>query len=141
MLFLSAKTGGTLPRGSEIVQVLRDTSLLVASPTPIKSIVKAESQNSNFIIFLSCSQIAQQFNKKQDNQEWELIGQTKDCWSTGLPVMMISESTYCNIPGHGEASVRIERSNGTIFVFLAPFSDNEISAKDVRSRCISRQGG
>ena len=136
MLFLSAKTGGTLPRGSEIVQVLRDTSLLVASPTPIKSIVKAESQNSNFIIFLSCSQIAQQFNKKQDNQEWELIGQTKDCWSTGLPVMMISESTYCNIPGHGEASVRIERSNGTIFVFLAPFSDNEISAKDVRSRCI-----
>ena len=111
----------------------------MASPTPIKSIVKAESQNSNFVIFLSCYVNVQPTKKQSaDNQDWELIGvnnKTKD-WSPGLPVMgnVTSPDTYCNIPGHGEASVRIERVNGTIFVFLTPFSDNEISAKDVRSR-------
>merc|ERR1711976_1008787 len=110
-LYFSEKSGVILPR-SDIIPVPRDKRLLVASPTPIKSIVKAESNNANFVIFLSC--IAQHSettkkSKRSSDQEWEVISsvnQTKD-WSPSLTLIGNVHDTNCHIPGYGEASVRL----------------------------------
>ena len=129
-----------MPMQSEIVLVHRNSSTLVASQCPLTSMLKAESNNCNVAIFLTS--IVQ---PKKDplppgrrlDQDWEFISvdQIKD-WSAGLDTFQVDtvQDTHCSIPGYGESSIRFERANGTVHLFVRPFSNNEISAKDVRSR-------
>ena len=125
------------PQG-EIVQVHQSSSVLVAaSKCSFKSLVKAESNNGNVTIFLTSVQPKNVQGKRFD-QDWELISadkQIKD-WSAALDVAADNAvtETCCNIPGYGESSIRLERANGMVSLFIRPFSDNEISAKDIRSR-------
>ena len=119
---------------SEIVQVHQHSSTLVASQCPLTSLVKAETNNCNFTIFLTSVQ-PKNIPGKRFDQDWELISvnQIKD-WSVGLDMADTVQDTFCSIPGYGESSIRFERANGMVYLFIRPFSNNEISAKDIRSR-------
>ena len=78
----------------------------------MKSLLKAETDNSKFTVYLTGIQPKMDKDKKIE-QDWELISvnHIKD-WSNGLDMSESVQDTYCHIPGYGEASIHMEAVNG-----------------------------
>ena len=67
--------------------------------------------------------------------DWEVVNHA-DSWSDAIEALATVKDHFFAIPGYGDAVVHVERRVGRIHVFLHSFLENEISAKEVRSRIL-----
>ena len=107
--------------------------MYVTSACTNEELSKIENQNAAFKIYFSN---VERLPSSEVVGDWEVIDQTS--WSNGIDsTTSFYSEQFCNIPGHGDASIHLEKVAETIHVYLDPISDLEISAKDIRSRIIS----
>ena len=67
--------------------------------------------------------------------DWEVVNPS-DSWSDAIEVIATINDHFFAVPGYGDAVVHVERRAGRVHIFLHSFSENEISAKEVRSRIL-----
>ena len=119
----------------QIVRIEANSTMYVTSACTNEELSKIENQNAAFKIYFSNVERLPPPSSEVVS-DWEVIDQTS--WSNGIDsTTSFYSEQFCNIPGHGDASIHLEKVAEKIHVYLDPISDLEISAKDIRSRITS----
>ena len=120
----------------QIVKIEANSTMYVTSACTNEDLSKIENQNAAFRIYFSNIERQPSSSSNEGISDWEVIDQTS--WSNGIDsTTSFYYEQFCNIPGHGDVSIHLEKVAENIHCFIDPISDLEISAKDIRSRIIS----
>ena len=103
------------------------------APTSIESMTKVENRNAMAKCYFSA--IEPKAMSVTIPADWEVVNHS-DSWSDAIEVINTINDHFFAVPGYGDAVVHVERRAGRVHIFLHSFSENEISAKEVRSRIL-----
>ena len=126
-------TGKPRSGKSSLLKVPAGLTSGASAPTTIESMIKVENRNAMAKCYFSA--IEPKNMAVTIPTDWEVVNHA-DSWSDAIEALATVKDHFFAIPGYGDAVVHVERRVGRIHVFLHSFSENEISAKEVRSRIL-----